>query len=173
MADETDTDGEEQNDMTFAEMMDYATDRIDSELDGFNGDVPDHAGGLVNADAGNLMGTIMNVKMALASEDADDPSEEMIAEAIEEDAVNIIMSLGALQREYNLDIAAAFQERIELINDFEEFEEAMSAADSHGEEMDAIEEYMGEEAEGMFGPEVGSDVSMDDYNPDDPDRHIQ
>lgn len=180
------TDDEE---LTFAEMMEFASGRVETESEQFPGEVPDHAPSLLVSDIGALHGTLMNIQMAQSNDELEDPSEEQITAAIEEDVVDILFSLGALSREYDLDIASAFEDRIEQVRNYEALEEAMQNAEGQEEQMEALEEHMDEEAlgemMGMMGggdvtadgmappPEPGDDVADDEYDPEDPTRHIE
>lgn len=188
MAEDND-DTTEAEAMTFAEMMEFAAERVEAETEEFPGDVPNHASSLLVADIGALHSTLMNIQMAENSEEMPDPEDDAVSTALAEDAVDIIMALGALSHEYGLDIAQAFEERIETIEAHEQLEAALDGAESQEEMMQAMEENLGEEAMeemmgGMMGgamggggmappPEPGDDVSEDDYDPEDPDRHVQ
>jgi hypothetical protein len=177
MADETETEDA----LTFAEMMDFAAERVADEIEDFPGEVPNHAPSLLVADMGNLHGTVMNIQMAEANEEMDDPEDEAIANALEEDVVDILLALGALAAEYDLDVASAFEERKEMMENHAALEDALSEAETEEEQMAALEEHMDEDALAqMMGgmgmtppPEPGDDVTADDYDPEDPDRHVQ
>lgn len=191
MAEDTNNDTteaeDEQSEMTFSEMMEFAEGRVQTETEDFPGDVPNHAGSLLVADIGALHGTLMNIQMAENSDEMPDPDDDAIANALADDAVDIILALGALSHEYGLDIASAFEERVETIEAHEKMEAAIEDADGQEEIMAAMEEHLGEDAmEQMMGgamgamgggmappPEPGDDVSEDDYDPEDPNRHVQ
>lgn len=182
---ETEAEAEEESEMddaiSFAQMMAFAVERVETEMDEFPGEVPGHAESLLVADIGALHGTLMNVQMAQANEEMDDPDEDAIQNALESDVVDIILALGALKKEYDLDIVEAFEDRMEMIRTHEALQAAMESAESQEEQMAALEEHLGEDAIGqMMGgmgmappPEPGDDVTSDDYDPEDPERHIQ
>lgn len=184
MTDDTTDEAEAEDAISFEEMMAFAVGRVETEMDEFPGDVPEHADSLLVADIGALHGTLMNIQMAESNEEMDDPDEDAIQNALESDVVDIILAIGALSKEYDLNVAEAFEERMETIRSHEALQAAMADAETQEEQMAALEEHMGEDAMeqmmgGMMGggmappPEPGDDVSDDDYDPENPDRHVQ
>lgn len=178
---------DEEADITLHEAIEFAIGRVENEVEEFDGDVPNHAPSLLVSDIGALHGTMMNIQMAENANQMEDPDDDAIASALESDAVDILLALGALAKEYNLDIASAFEERVETIEAHDAMEAALEDANSQEDMMEVMEEHLGEEemeqmmggAMGAMGggmtppPEPGDDVSDDDYDPEDPDRHIQ
>lgn len=158
--DNTDAEAEEEQTVTLNEAIDFASDRAGEESDGFEGDVPNHAGRLLAKRAADLGATITNIQMAQANEDAPDIEEEGIAEALSEDAVDIIMALGALDHEYDLDIAGKFEERMELISAYKDFTEAVEDAETQEDIMEAVDEHMTEELEQTMGGGMGGGQPM-------------
>lgn len=152
-----DNDESEAEALTFSEMMETAATQIEAEVEGFDGeDPPKHAGRLLAQRATDLLGTLTNMDVAEARNDVDDFTDEEVAEALSEDAVEIVLALGALQYEYDLDIEAAFRERKEMV-------EAVQNAETMEE---VIEATMGEDVLEEFqngGIEPGDDVSSDDF----------
>jgi hypothetical protein len=176
---ETDSEAEATDDgqdsLTFEAIMEFATDQVESENDEFPGEFPKHAGTLLSTRANELLTTLTGIQVARAHEEADDPDDEEIQTAVAEDAVDILLALGALKFEYDLNIAEAFEERRDQILAFQN-------ADSMEEMMETMMEAEGVNPEdiempaqpGMGGvePEPGDDVSDDDFD-GDPDKHIQ
>jgi hypothetical protein len=147
--------------------------------------VPNHAPGLIVGRASDLQTTVTNIEMAKAMETVEDPDEEAIQSAIEEDAVDILLALGTLAFEYDIDIAETFRQRVELIEDYRNFEDAMEEAESQEEMMDAIDEHMSEELDQMIGGgfggmggnlggvEAGTNVDAEDYDHEESDKSFQ
>jgi predicted RNase H-like HicB family nuclease len=181
-----DTTEDETEALTFEEMMEFGTDRVEDETSEFEGNVPNHAAELLTARATDLLQTLSNIDMRRAHEEAPDPEDEEVKAAVEEDLVDILLAVSAVKYEFDLDIAAAFEKRMEFVADFQAMQEAMADAETPEEAQEAIEEHMGEMSEGGMpmpmdamqmgggGPEPGDNVDKEDYDPDDDrDRHIQ
>lgn len=165
------TEDTEESTLGFGGMMDFATSQVESEVTEFQGEMPNHAGTLLNQRATDVLGTLTNIQVARAHEEAEDPTDEEIRDALAEDAVDILLALGALKYEYDLDIKGAFEDRKEYV-------QMMEAAETQEELIEAMLEAEGVDKEevpaGLFGaPEPGDDVTDDDYEPEDPDRHLQ
>lgn len=170
------TDEEQTDDITFAAIMDFATEQVAEEAEDFAGDIPNHAGTLLNQRATEVLGTLTNIQVVRAHEEADDPTDEEMRDALAKDAVDILLALGALK--YDLDIEGAFEARRDQIlamqnaDSMEEFIEAMMEAQDIEEGEMSMPVPMAPGAEGD-GPESGEDVSDEEYDPDEPNRHIQ
>lgn len=157
--------------VTLAEMLSFSADQVDQEVDTFDGDVPKHAARLLTGNAADLQRTIVNIEMARANESQHDPSDEHVKEALEEDAVDVLLSVGALAHEYDLDLATAFSERMEFIEDYQNLKEALEDAETREEKLDAFDEHMDESAEELMqGVEAGTNVDSEDYDPDNVDK---
>lgn len=181
--DNTDAETEDEQPVTLNDAIDFASDRASEESDGFEGEVPAHAGRLLTKRAADLGATITNIQMAQANENAPDIEDDGIAEALSEDAVDIIMALGALDHEYDLDIAGKFEERMELIAAYKDFTEAVEDAETQEDIMEAVEEHMTEELEQTMGGgqpmgqaptiEPGDNVDAEEYDHDDVNKGVQ
>lgn len=165
--------------LTVDEMMEFVAGEVKREEDDVDGDVPNHAAKMIASRATDLLQTLTNIEMAEIREGVEDPSEEDVRSAVEEDAVDILLSIGALQHEYDLDLASAFADRMDFIEDYKAFEDAVDDAETQEEVMEAFDEYTPEDADppmgmgGAGGVEVGQNVDADDYDADDDrDRHI-
>lgn len=159
--------------MDIEEVLDFASSAVEDEADDFDGDVPDHSARLIVSRATDLLQTTTNIDMAQASDAQDDPSDESITGALEEDAVDILLALGALQFEYDLDIATAFEERAQLIEDYMEFEAAVEDVETEEAAMEAFDEHMAhhmDEDLDMGGVHAGMNVDSEDYDHDETDR---
>lgn len=156
----------------FAEMLQFAADQAASEDDDFAGTVPEHADRLIVSTAANLQKTLVNVEMTEASEQADDPNESAVQNALEEDVVDIILAIGALKYEYDLDIADALEERIEFMEDFQAFEEAMREAEDEEERMAVMDEYMTDEIAEKMGGGMGGQQMMSGGMPIEPGDNV-
>lgn len=172
-----DTSEGEETEIEFSEMMEFAAGQVEGEADAFDGDVPKHAGKLIAARATDLLQTLTNFQMNEAREGIEDPDDEKMRGAIEDDAVNILLAIGALTYEYDLDLAEAFAERMAFIKDYKKMEEALQNAETEEEAMEALDEHLPEDAEmpmqGGNGLEPGQNVDAEGYDADnDRDRHI-
>lgn len=178
MTDDTVEDVEE---ITLSEALAFSSEMAGKEVDQFSGDVPKHAARLITARSTDMMQTIINIEMARASERAKDPTDEQIQNALVEDAVDILLAIGTLVYEYDVDIPAAFAERKSLIEDYTKFEEAIENAETDEEIMDAVDEYMTEELESMMDGgmgalggaralEPGDNADADDYEHEETGR---
>lgn len=167
------------SDLTFEAMMDFAVGRVEDEAENFEGDLPNHAARLLSLDASELLEFVMEHEIAQAHEEVPtEEHDEHVTEAIEEQVVQILMTIGALKYEYDLDIETAFEERMEFVADYDAFESAMEDVETQTEAAEAFEEHMSDHAEenpmvGNDGVEAGTNVDNDDYDADDDrDRHI-
>lgn len=155
------TEDNEGSELTFEEVMSGAEEHIEAEQEGFEGDIPKHAGRLLVQRAADLNGTLANIAIAQADEGEAEITDEEVAASLEEDVVEVILAIGALRYEYDLDIESAVTARLELM-------EAVRGAETQEEVMRAMmgdeefEEMM--ENPMMGGPEPGDDVSADDYD---------
>lgn len=180
---EVEAETEYETTVTLAKAIEFASERAGEEVESFEGDVPEHAAGLVVSRASNLLSTTTNVKMAEANEQAPDVEAEDISKALAEDVVDIIMALGALDYEYDLDIAGTFEERMELIEAYKDFNDAIEDAESQEEMMNAVDEHMTEELEEVMGggmgqpmgssPDIGDNVDAEDYDHAETERSYQ
>jgi hypothetical protein len=174
MADDTPTTVAEALDF-FAEQSAEAAEQFEEENDA---DVPEHGEALVVDEAANLMKTVTSVDMALAVAGEDDePNREAMDEDLTEAAVDLFEALAVLAYERDIDVAGAIDERIEFVEQYLAFEEAMEAAETPEEQTEAVDEYMTDElADEMgveMGPSVGDSVDADDYEHGEIDRSFQ
>lgn len=181
MTDDTVEDTEE---ATLSEALAFASEMAGEEADKFAGEVPDHSARLISARATDLVQSLINIEMAEASEKAEDPTDEQIRDVVTDDAVDILLALGALVYEYDIDIAEAFEERKALIEDYKAFEDAVEDAETEKEVLDAVDEYMTEELEAMMGGQMGAlngatplepgdNVDADDYEHEETGKSFQ
>lgn len=160
--------------LTFEAMMAFAAEQVEREEDGFEGEIPKHAARLLTGNTADLQRTIVNIEMARANEQQDDPSDDNVRQAIEGDAVDVLLVIGALAKEYDLDLPSAFRDRMEYIENYNEMQEAMDEAETREEMVDAVDEHMDEEiAEQMGGVEAGVNVDADGYEHDETDKSFQ
>ena len=178
MADET-------NDLTVAEAFEFFAERSATEEQNFadknETDIPDHAEVLVADSATDLLKTVTSIEMAFEmADEGEEVAEDEMAENLAEGVVDLLASIGTLKHERDIDIAAAVEERIDFIRDYEAFEQAMQDADDEEEKMEAMDEYLTEElademgmGQQMGGPTVGANVDNDDYDHDDVGKGFQ
>ena len=162
------------DDLTFVEMMEFVDDRVDEETADFNGELPNHAASLLVSTADDLLQTVTNVRILKADEDVDDPSDDEVVEALSEDAVDLLLALGSLRAEYDLDIAEAFSDRMRFVENYQNFEEDVDDSSTPDEVMAAFEEHMDEDAEELLaqmgGVEAGMNVDDDGYEHEETSR---
>lgn len=165
--------------LTFEEMMEFGTERVADEMGRFEGDVPNHAAKLLTARTTDLLQTLSNIDMRRAHEEAPDPEDEEVKTAVEEDLVDILLAVSAVKYEFDVDIADAFEERMEFVADYKAMQKAMKDAETSEEAQEAIEAHMGEMAEGEMpmdgmqmqgGIEPGDNVDNEDYDHEQEDR---
>lgn len=166
-----DNETETESEVTLQEAIDFATDMAEKESNDFEGDVPKHAHSLLAARATDLSRTLDNIAMAEASERAEGFSEEQQKTAITEDAVDILLALGGLNHEYDLDIVGKFEDRMELVADYEALQEAMEDVEEQDEMVEVMDEHMTEELAEVLGvggmrgqqpPQIEAGVNVDD-----------
>jgi len=109
-----------------------------------------------------------------AHTEVEGPDGDERASMIEESVVDIVISLASLEYEYDIDIATALEERIELTQSVTAFENEVDE-DMSIDEMEAIAEnhFDDEQVEAMFsmgGVDVGDNVDRDDYDAEGEDR---
>lgn len=150
------TDDTDSEDVTLAEAVEFAREMAADETESFEGDVPRHAPGLLAARGTDLVQTVTNIEMAKASERAEDPSDEQVQNAVVEDAVDILLGLGALVYEYDIDIVSAFEERMQLVEDYKAFENAMQDVETREEAIEVVDEHMTEELSQVIGGGAGN-----------------
>lgn len=150
------------DDLTFAEMMDVATDKIEDEYEEYNGTPPNHSIRMLAVRAADVLDVSTSVDVGGADEDVEAFTDEEEREVITESIIDVLLTIGAVKYEYNLDIESAFREQMEQI-------EAYIESDSMEE---FLEETMTEEEleELMDGVDTGDNVDDDEYDPDGVDR---
>lgn len=179
MSDDTDDDEA----LTFADMMEFGVENVEREVENFDGEMPDHAAKLIVSNAADLLQTVTNLEMEASHNGKDELSDEERKEPVEDDVVDILLAIAALKYERGLDIEGAFEDRIELVTSYLKMQEMLEDAETQEEAVRAIEEHMDEHApddadipmDGIGGPSIepGDNVDSDDYDPDDDrDRHI-
>lgn len=149
MADDT-------TDVTVAEAFEFFADRSATEEENFaeenEADIPDHAEVLVADSATDLLKTVTSIEMAFEmADEGEDVAEDAMADSLAEGVVDLLAAVGTLKHERDIDIAAAVEERIEFIRDYEAFEQAMQDADDEEEKVETMDEYLTEELADEMG----------------------
>jgi hypothetical protein len=171
------------DDLTLAEIMDFGMDRIERELDGFDGDVPNHSARLLSSYATDLLQTLVNIEVMRADDSTDSPDEEFVEDKITDDLVDILLAVAAVKYEHGVDLETAFEDHMSFVKDYQAMQEAMQDAETREEMAEVFDEHMSEHSEsnplsgmGMAaegGIEIGDNVDDEDYDADDDrDRHI-
>lgn len=163
-------------DLGLEEAFDFLAGRIETEEENYGEEIPDHAAEMVVADAASLLQTVTSIEMARSMADDDEDAEmdeESFDEALLEDVVDVVASLAALQYETGINIAEGISDRIDFIEDFETFQDAMDEAEGHDEEMQALDEHLTDEIAAEMGlqeqpsaPAIGENVDAADYDHD-------
>jgi hypothetical protein len=167
--------------VTLEELLEFSEERIDTETEGFEGDIPQHAARMLAAYSTDLLQTLSNIEVQEAREDVDDPSDEYISEAVADDLVNVLMAVLATAHEHDVDLVDAVAEHIEFVRDYHAMHEALQDAETKDEAAEAFDEHMGDHAEAnpiaeaqetmdMTGIEPGDNVDDEDYEHDHEDR---
>jgi hypothetical protein len=165
----------EEDAITFEELFDFVNSRVEEESAEFSGDLPNHASSLLVSTANDILQTTTNVDIVRADEDADSPTDEDIANTLEEEVVDLLLALGSLQSEYDLDVSEALRERMSFVENYKEFQEKVEDVESEEKVMEIFEETMDESMEevmGGMGIEAGDNVDDDDYEPEGVDRGV-
>lgn len=152
---------------TFEEFFEFHEAIVEREEEDFPGEVPDRGISAIIKAAQGFDEIVMRSAIFDANEEIDEDQYDDVDEALEEQAVDMLAAIGTLQSEYDLDVAAAAEQRMaktRAIEAAESIEELQEALDEAGVEMDLVD---------VGGVEVADDVTRDDYEPDDPDRGIQ
>lgn len=167
---------------SFAEVMDFFAERSATEAEQFEDErdteIPNHGGAVVIDEASSLLRTLTNVDMneEMADED-DDIDTEAMNDEIESEVVDVLAALGVLQFERDIDIGAAVEERIEFVEQYEAFEDAMADAETDEEHMAVMDEHLTDEMAEKLGieqpPMVGESVDADGYDPEGLGRGVQ
>lgn len=163
------------SELTLQEVLDFSHERAEKEIESFNGDIPKHAANLIVRRAADLLATVNNVRMVEANEDVDGYSDEEIANNIQGAAVDLLMVFGTLEMEWDTDITDAFERRMETVNAYAEFEEAMQDAETEEEMIEAMDEHMSEEVEKVLqsGTVAGIAPEVPDEEEGRSQRHYQ
>jgi len=169
--------------LTFDEIMEFGGERVEDEIEEFDGDVPDHTPQMLVSRATDLLQTLANFKMSRAHNEVPDPGDGEMKTAIEDDIVDVLMAISAVKDEHDLDIVSAFEEHMEFVRSYNSMQEDLQNAESSEDELEAVEEHMGDienapvemPIDGMGdGIEPGDNVDADEYDADENrDRHIQ
>lgn len=180
----SDESEEEAEPITFEEIMEFAEGQIGRELDQVDAEVPDHGAELVVTNASNLLKSQTALRFeesrAENEESFEARPEEERRKDLEEAVVEILLAIGALVHENDLDVADAFRERRDFTESFNAFQDEAADADTHEEIMEAADKHLDEEI-GDVQPvggqpmsiEPGDNVDDEDYDAeDDRDRHI-
>lgn len=173
----SDTDRSD-SDIEFREVIEFGVTQVENELDGIEDEVPEHAARLLVDRANDILQSTTNFDMKREREGIDDPSEDMVKDTMEEGVIDLLLAVAALDYEYDLRIADAFERRMEFIEDFNEYEKVMQDIDTQQEAIEAFDEHMSEHAQenphmqhdGVSDVEVGENVDADDYDHDGEDR---
>lgn len=166
---------------TLADALQFFADRAEDAEDQYRetegSDVPDHGEALVVDEAAKLVKTGTSVDMAFEmADDEDDVAVEEMEDDLLECIVDLFEAVGVVQYERDLDIATAVEERIEYVEQYMAFADAIEAAETEEEEMAAIDEHMTEQLEeDLMGNsiDIGDNVDADEYSHDDAGRGFQ
>jgi hypothetical protein len=157
------------SELTFAEMMTFIEEKVEKENDDFDGEIPKHGVELLCSTSTDMLQTLTNCKVAEAENTDYEPNtSEMLAK----DCVDVLLALGSVRSEYNLDIETKFEERMNDINKYQELEEAMEDAETVDERMEVLDEHLDEDeiANMMAG---GQNPMTEEYDHDESGRGFQ
>ena len=157
------------SDLTFAEMMKFVDEKVAHEDDNFEGEIPNHGAELLVNTASDLLQTLVNCRVAEAEDTDYEPDKQKM---LTKDAVDVLLALGSLRSEYDLNIAEAFEERMSDINKYEQLEEAMENAETVDERMEVLDEHLDEDeiANMMAG---GQNPMTEEYDHDESGKAFQ
>lgn len=172
----------DENDLTVQEALQFFAERAEEADDQFAGEngneVPDHGEELVIDKAAALLRTSTSINMAeeMANDEDNLAADEMEGDLLEA-LVDLFEAIGVVKYERDVDVAAAIEERIEYVEQYMAFADAMEEADTKEEERAVVEEHMTEGMEEDLllnsGVEIGDNMDGDDYNHDGTDKAFQ
>jgi hypothetical protein len=156
------------SELTFSEMMEFVDQKVQYEDSDFDGEMPNHGAELLVNTASDLLQTLVNCRVAEAENTDYEPDT---ADMLQKDAVDVLLALGSLRSEYDLNIAEAFEDRMNDIEKYQELEEAMKDAETVDERMDVLDEHLDEDeiAEMM----AGGNPMTEEYEHDESGRGFQ
>lgn len=161
MSDDTESDP-----LTIAEVFEAAAEQAETEIEKFEGEVPEHAADLIVRKAADLQTAISQNELARANEDVD-PDEGQLEASVVDAAAQVIFAVGTYAFEQDLadDVEMALEERIEIM-------EAAREAETEEEFLEAV---FGDDMPDEFTQEieVGTNVDDEDYDPEGVDRTFQ
>lgn len=165
--------GDNTDELTVTELFERLATRTADEEGELDYSVPNHAPSLVVDEAAALLQTARSIDMAeqMAEdiEDAEPPTAEEREDALIEDAVDVVIALATLQYEADIDIAEGIHDRLDFIEDYDEFKEAMQNAEDESEQMEVMDELLTEELAEELGMEMAEDPLEAGQNVDDED----
>lgn len=142
------------------DVIEFAAEQYEEESEKFEGELPNRGEVEITRRASNLLSTIKNVEAMEAHEEMDDPSEEDVTGALTEDAVDILVGVGLLAAEYDLDIVESFRERRDIVENLRGVETR--------EDLEAALE--GTDIDIELPTQTGDNVDMEGYNHGDEGR---
>ena len=157
------------SELTLTEMFEFVDQKVQYEDEEFDGEIPNHGAELLVNTASDLLQTLVNCRVAEAEDTDYSPNKQKM---LTKDAVDVLLALGSLRSEYDLNIAEAFEERMNDIEKYQELEEAMENAETVDERMEVLDEHLDEDeiANMMAG---GQNPMTEEYDHEESGRGFQ
>ena len=148
--------------------MEFVDEKVAHEDDNFEGDMPNHGAELLVNTASDLLQTLVNCRVAEAEDTDYEPDKQKM---LTKDSVDVLLALGSLRSEYDLNIAEAFEERMNEIEKYQELEEAMEDAETVDERMEVLDEHLDEDE--IANMMAGANPMTEEYDHDESGKAFQ
>lgn len=137
------------DDPELTEVLEFGAEQAADEQDEFDGDLPEHGDSMLLLAATDVMEAAMRLNIAEGINVDEDEQEQFEAhqdglqDAMADSIVDVLLALGSIVYEYDVDtdeVAETFEDRVEFMAAYEQYEDAVADAESHEEVMTAIDE---------------------------------
>jgi len=165
------------SDIKLSEIIEFGASEVETEVEQFGGDVPDHAAEL-------LLDRANDVLQFVARAQLEGMEEDKFKDMVEERLVDLLLAFGAMDFEHELEIAAAFERRKDFIEDYRTFEKESKEVSGQKELGELFEKHLGEHVDNApmgaavpdlpdIGVEAGDNVDNKEYEHKESDRSYQ
>lgn len=151
-------------DATLQETIDFHTDMLERVEEDFEGDMPVESIATIVRRAAEFETIMSRFIVKTQDEEQESPPMDALCTALEEQAVDMLAGLAALQFEYDLDIPQMFAQRrdtVEAIRNAETMEDLHEAVENSDAQLEILD---------PLG--VGDNVDMEGYEPEDRGRDV-
>lgn len=168
--------GDDQDERSARDILDFAAERDAEEHEAFEGDHPKTSTDIVLRAASELSQVAAGERL-LRADESEEFDEEALREEVSMAAANVLYSLGAIEHEYDTDVIDAARGIVERVEQQERVREMQEEADDMQEFVEQMEDDSDVSLpdDVQLGPvDPGTNVNDDSYDVDDDnDRHFQ